>query len=354
MLQITLKVFFEADALCFVISYRDIAKRAGVSTMTVSRAMRGDPKVRAVTAQKVEAAAQALGYVRNPIADSFMKQVRSKRVLSGVSRIAWVYPEKVNSGAHVIDAYYRGACEAARASGFEVDRFVLGEALSSRSLRRILQARGIRGMLISPTVGDLVDFDFDFEGFAAVMFGYSLRSPDMNRVSSHHSVNQFALLAHIRELGYRDVLYVSNWQQERRLNFGWLASTLAFGREHQSEMRIRHVYLDDFEEALATGGSSLRLPEVIVSCHQSLIGRLEQIGCRIPEDVGFVSPTVRPEGYLGRRLAGMNQCSELIGARAVELLSDSLAMNRLGVPEHPVTLLVRGQWCDGETLQSKC
>jgi len=90
-----------------------------------------------------------------------------------------------------------------------------------------------------------------------------------------------------------------------------------------------------------------------VSCHLSLIRLLEQAGCRVPEDVGFVTPTVRPEDDRERSLTGMNQCSEMIGARAVELLSDSLAMNRLGVPEHPVTLLVRGQWCDGETLQSK-
>lgn len=333
-----------------MISYRDIAKRAGVSAMTVSRALRGDPKVRAATVQKVVAAADALGYVRNPIADSFMKQVRSKRVLSGVSRIAWVYPEKIDSNTHVIDAYFRGASEAARARGFEIDRFTLGETLSSQALRRILQARGIRGVLISPTVGDLVDLSFNFDGFAVVMFGYSLRSPDMNRVTSHHTVNQFALLDHLRSHGHRDVLYVSSWEQERRLNFGWLASTLAFAREHRAEIRVRHMYLDDFEQLLAKGIEQVRLPEVIVSSHLRLIDLLEDAGCQIPGDIGFVTPTVRPEGYRGRRLTGMDQCSELIGARAVELLSDSLAMNRLGVPDHPVALLVRGEWCDGDTL----
>ncbi len=318
--------------------------------MTVSRALRGDPKVREATVQKVKQAAEALGYVRNPIADSFMKQVRSKRVLSGVSRIAWIFPEKVDSKAHVIDAYYRGASEAARARGFEIDRFVLEKELSSERLRTILQTREIRGLLISPTVSDLVDLDFNFDGFSAVTFGYSLRSPDLNRVTSHHTVNQFALLDHLRTLGHRDVLYVSSPEQERRLNFGWLASTLAFGREHRSEMRTRHMYLDDFERKLQEGMARSSMPEVIVSSHLHLIDSLEQAGFRVPEDIGFVTPTVRPEGYQGRRLSGMDQCSELIGSRAVELLADSLAMNRLGVPDHPVALLVSGEWRDGDTL----
>ncbi len=318
--------------------------------MTVSRALRGDPKVRPTTAQKVEAAAKALGYVRNPIADSFMKQVRSKRVLSGVSRIAWVSPERVDRKSHVVEAYYRGASEAARAHGFALDRFVLDESLSSGRLRGILQSREIRGLLISPTVSDVVDLDFNFEGFAAVSFGYSLRSPDLNRVTSHHTVNQFVLLDQLRGLGYRNILYVSSPQLERRLNFGWLASTLAYGQEHQSDMCVRHMYLEDFERQLVEGLDPASIAQVIVSSHLRLIDLLEAAGFRVPDDIGFATPTVRTGEYRGRRLSGIDQCSELIGSRAVELLADSLSMNRFGVPEHSSALLVTGKWCDGDTL----
>jgi len=340
----------ESDLDCVVISYRDIAKRAGVSAMTVSRAMRGDPKVRAATSEKVKAAAQALGYQRNPIADSFMKQVRSKRVMSGVDRIAWIYPGPFHENTHVIEAYQSGAQARASALGFEMDTFTLGDGLSSARLRTILETRCIRGILISPSPDEPVDLDFDFSGFAVVTFGYSVRTPELNRVTSHHSRNQFATLDRLRELGYRNVLYVSTAQLERRLNFGWLAATLAYSEQHRSDMKVRHMYPDDFERRLEAEPDLSWLPEVILTNHLHLIDFLEERGRRVPEDVGFAVTTARAESYRGHRITGMNQCSREIGSRAVELLADSLAMNRLGVPDHPVALLVRGEWQDGDML----
>ncbi|NJO38307.1 MAG: LacI family transcriptional regulator, partial [Rhizobiales bacterium] len=49
---------------------RDLARASGLSAITVSRALRGDPAVRSATRQRVEAAARAAGYVPNLVASA--------------------------------------------------------------------------------------------------------------------------------------------------------------------------------------------------------------------------------------------------------------------------------------------
>ena len=49
----------------------DVAAKAGVSTMTVSRVISGTGSVKPATAERVQAAAEALGYVINKTSASF-------------------------------------------------------------------------------------------------------------------------------------------------------------------------------------------------------------------------------------------------------------------------------------------
>jgi LacI family transcriptional regulator len=54
-------------------SLRDIAKQAGVSLNTVSRALTGKPDVNAVTRARVQEIAKELGYMPNLLARSLLR-----------------------------------------------------------------------------------------------------------------------------------------------------------------------------------------------------------------------------------------------------------------------------------------
>ncbi|MFJ6659957.1 LacI family DNA-binding transcriptional regulator [Streptomyces sp. NPDC091377] len=68
---------------------RDVAERAEVSAMTVSRVLRDDPKVLPATAARVRAAVAALGYRRNEVA-------RSLRLGSGTGLVGVVVTNLAN------------------------------------------------------------------------------------------------------------------------------------------------------------------------------------------------------------------------------------------------------------------
>jgi DNA-binding LacI/PurR family transcriptional regulator len=87
----------------------DVARAAGVSTATVSRALRGLPNVNAATRDRVRAVAAELGYVASPSAAS---------LASGRTRTIGLISPSINRWffANVIE----GAERALRAQGFDV------------------------------------------------------------------------------------------------------------------------------------------------------------------------------------------------------------------------------------------
>ena len=58
---------------------RSLARTLGVSRTTISEALRGSPRVRPATAEKIRAAAEAVGYHHNPLAGAIMSELRRSR-----------------------------------------------------------------------------------------------------------------------------------------------------------------------------------------------------------------------------------------------------------------------------------
>ena len=72
-------------------------------------------------------------------------------------------------------------------------------------------------------------------------------------------------------------------------------------------------------------------------------------GIRIPPDVGIVSLSVHaPDSPL----SGIRQHAKLMGSVAVDQLISLVERNETGIPEHPITLTMKGSWNAGRTLQN--
>src|SRR4051812_24271306 len=77
------------------VGLRDIAGAANVSVMTVSLALRGNPRIPLPTRDRVKRLAQQLGYQPDPELSRLMKHLRVSRMTRGRVGIALVdfYPE---------------------------------------------------------------------------------------------------------------------------------------------------------------------------------------------------------------------------------------------------------------------
>ncbi len=98
-------------------SIRDVARRAGVSPATVSRALRGLPSVTPETRARVERAADALAYAPSPIA-SGLASGRTQTVGVVVPFAARWFLAKVFAGAEPV----------LRAAGYDLLLYNLGDA----------------------------------------------------------------------------------------------------------------------------------------------------------------------------------------------------------------------------------
>src|SRR4051812_23517820 len=108
-------------------SLRQLAHELGISHTTVSEALRGSPRVKAETRDKILKAATALSYQRNPLAGALMSEMRRSRAgtFRGVLAVLDLDgPEGRKLGpARYHSELTKGATQRAEQLGFKADVF---------------------------------------------------------------------------------------------------------------------------------------------------------------------------------------------------------------------------------------
>lgn len=126
-----------------MITSRDVARLAGVSQPTVSRALRDDPKVSAATKQRVRDAASALGYAPNAIGRALS--------VGRSTRVGLVVTDLENQFyAHVIAPMHQ---ELERL-GHEL--VLITESSESGPVAEHVQAHGLCGVVLATTTVDSI------------------------------------------------------------------------------------------------------------------------------------------------------------------------------------------------------
>jgi DNA-binding LacI/PurR family transcriptional regulator len=167
----------------------DIAQRLGVSTTTVSLALRGDPQISAETQSRVMAVAAEIGYI-----------YRRRKRANSPRQIAYVAAR----GSMAANSFYakvlQGAQQAALRYGMTFYFVVIEESLRRKSL---LDDVRIDGMLLVGYIDEQTVLKYMALGLPMVLINNNLSGLGVDRVLIDNVHGVYRTVAYLKERGHR-------------------------------------------------------------------------------------------------------------------------------------------------------
>ncbi|GAB2838379.1 LacI family DNA-binding transcriptional regulator [Pseudoduganella ginsengisoli] len=176
----------------------DVAELAGVSPMTVSRVMNGDPKVRDKTRVKVMEAVAALNYTPN--------QVARRLAGSHAMRVGFLYS---NPSAGYISEFLVGLLNQASSNNVQLVVEKCADD-ASEQVRRLI-ANGIDGIIVPPPLCDdrqLIDLITE-AGTPAVTVARGVPDPRVGGVSIDDYQAAYGMASHLVALGHQRIGFIA-------------------------------------------------------------------------------------------------------------------------------------------------
>jgi DNA-binding LacI/PurR family transcriptional regulator len=352
----------------------DIARLAGVSVMTVSRALRGGTYCSQATRETVEKAARKLHYRSNPLVSIYQAHVRRRRSPDYQATLAWFsdWPQQGHFETTLWDVgLWNGATRRAAQLGYRLEEYWTGRQIdhspersaeTARRCARILHSRGIPGMII-PTLFNEEFGWCDWPELAISSIGEHMpgafvlhkTSPEI-RPEIYHVVftdwfaNMRLAYDRLRQLGFRRIgLMLGSWHNEhsqRRYSGAFLdQSSLRPPRERVP------VFCTDTEGVSLPPGLDTWLrrhkPDAVICSENTAKGWIEACGFSVPRDLGLAYLSLASDVA---DWSGIDPGLEAQGAAAVDVLVNQLHNNERGRPASPVCTSFRGHWKDGTTV----
>lgn len=337
---------------------REIARRAGVSHTTVSLALRNHPSIPEETRERLRHLADELGYRSNVLVSALMSQVRLKQHKSGPEVVGFLTggptPDEWKQHSASV-GFYEGARKRALQLGMRIEPFWLGPGgAQAAATSRMLQARAIRGNLITPFAVPVYDHELDWAHLICVGLGYVYNHLALHRATHNHFRGATLAFERLHQLGYHRIGLMLDQDQNRRVNYGWLGGYLA-AQSTLGAARLEPLLTARGEEAAALK-AWLRTakPDAVIGFGPKQFLALEQAGRRIPQDLAFAALDVEQTKLDHvEEVTGINQNLTLIGATAIDILASQLYHNEQGLPQRPVYSMIEGFWVPGRTAPAK-
>ena len=323
------------------VTIKDIAKEAGVSHSTVSRALRDSSLISEETTKHIRETALKLGYLPSAAARS-LKTNRSQALGVIVSNIDDPYFSEILQGIEEIA---------------QSNNYSLFMAASQRDPERegaIIQSmrqHRVDGVIIcSTTFSD--EQSRQFSKFDIPIVVVNNQAAEDYRYSIYHDDvdGSRQLTRHLIELGHRKIAYLGNSHSGRTT----LDRLAGFRQEMESNgLPVPANYIHEIpgsepEKAILALDHFLELPDrpTALVCFNDMMAigilkSLQERGIRVPEEISITGfDNIVFSNYTNPPLTTFDQPKRFIGQKAAELILSLLDPNsKTNVPEQKIQVL---------------
>jgi len=330
---------------------RMIAQRAGVTSTTVSLALRDSPEISAATKRRVRRIADDLGYQPDTNVSKLMQYLRNRRKDPPFhSTIAAITTKPKEDANPYSIGLYQGAERRAKELGYRLTPFYIDEEFKgAERLQRTLINRGVEGILLLPMKRpQSFDTLLDWKNFAVVATTHSVLQPSFHRVAPSHFGNTLMLCEQLSGSGYRRLGLVIPESFDLVQGHEPAAAVMWWNGMHRGEPVKPLVHKSAKLEGLQPWFEQQR-PDAIIAggiAHARAIAR--QLKLSLPGPIGFA--VLNTDQPAPSPIAGGNICPEQVGSAGMDLLHSTILRGEKGVPELSVELKIRGVWVPGDSI----
>lgn len=178
----------------------DVARRAGLSKMTVSRVLNDHPYVSAETREKVMTAVRELGFTPNTLA---------KRFFTGRTQlVGLIMPIEFMFTSHYFKDLFRGVLTGLEDKGYDL---LLHDSRSTRitpfdKALELVKGRLVDGLLVvAPMAQDDYVYRLTREGVPLVVMGESAHREEVSRVGIDNEGASALAVGRLIEAGHRNI-----------------------------------------------------------------------------------------------------------------------------------------------------
>lgn len=325
------------------VTLKDVAKAAGVSYATVSRALSGSPQIGSDTRERIIKLCDEMGYTTNYVARSM--------VMKKTDLIGLVVPTIDNAFMSELAFYVE---MSARAHGYNVMLCNSGPDLKQeKTVVKLLLGRQVDGILIVPQSSKTYENIRAYtDQVPTVFMSENLRDQPQSYVAADNTRGAYIATKYLYELGHRNILYFgrrhTTTHQLRAEGYMKACQELGLQQQFLDSEYSRSSIANGYEMARDLFSKPIDYTAIFASTDSSALGILRAADERhidIPGQVSLIGFDNIPSTALPRiELTTIDQPKREIAIQAVDMLRDKIENGTQGYVHQILlpTLVKRG------------
>jgi DNA-binding LacI/PurR family transcriptional regulator len=335
------------------VTHAQIARLAGLSRSTVSRALQNHPAIPQETRARIQQLAEKLGYRPNPLVSALMASRSRPNTIASATPIAaltaWP-PSQELAPLPSLRRLLRGAADRAAELGYMLEEFWIDEpGMTGERLNQILINRGIVAIMLAPLPRTHSEMQLDWEHFSIGTFAPSAQFPRFHRASHFHFNGACLALEEAHRLGYRRPGMIVSAESVQHVREQYLGGMAAIESRNMYKKKIPSLVMRDGQKDILQRWLKRHEPDIIVSEDLRMPKWLKELGYSVPQDLAFANLD-RP---LGDEFGGIDQLKELIGRSVIDSIIAQVHRNERGIPKYSKDIKLAGIWVNGRSAPAR-